>query len=616
MPETSIIIRTLNEEKHLGNLLRALQNQDYKKYEIIIVDSGSNDATLDIARQFPTTVLSIESRDFTFGYSLNIGCRAAKGKYLVFASAHTLPVNNRWLGNLVAPFTEKEVAMVYGRQMGDPGAKFSERRDLYRLFGESAFNSHAVLDYANNANAAVRRALWEEHHFDEYLFGLEDIEWVRWATGRGHIVHYAPEAGVYHIHREAWHQVFNRYRREAIAAARIGLPHPPQARIEVAHLFFNLLMDVIDSFPNWSPARLNEILWFRYYQWRGSRQGWLYDKHLDFDREKFSLFFPEGNRALVIHGKGKASIEQVPLPDMKPGDILVQVSHVGICRTDLEVHEGTLGYYRDGVANYPIIPGHEFSGVIVQIGANNKFRERFKVGDRVVGECILSRGEHGPRQEIGVINRNGACGEFVAVPGDQIHKVPDTLDLKTAALAEPLAVVLRALRRLQGRLVPASTVAVVGAGPIGNFCAQILAGQGHTVTVFDPHMGRLALLKRLVEAVKPTLAGLEHFDVLIEATGSKEALERVLKDSRVDSTILLLGFPYGDIGYNFEDIVGREKVIVGSVGADWDDFAEALRLLPTLDTAPFIETILPLERFEEAWNLHRSGKHLKIMLKP
>ncbi|MDI6591504.1 MAG: glycosyltransferase family A protein, partial [Patescibacteria group bacterium] len=74
MPETSIIIRTFNEEKHVGNLLKAIREQDYKDYEIILVDSGSTDRTLEIAKKFGHKILEIESQDFTFGYSLNVGC--------------------------------------------------------------------------------------------------------------------------------------------------------------------------------------------------------------------------------------------------------------------------------------------------------------------------------------------------------------------------------------------------------------------------------------------------------------------------------------------------------------------------------------------------------------
>ena len=117
MPETSIVIRTFNEEKHIGNLLSAIASQTYKNYEIVIVDSGSTDDTLSIAEKFPVRIIKIESRDFTFGYSLNVGCEASRGKYLVFVSAHILPVSREWLSNLVNAFKNEKVAMVYGRQM-------------------------------------------------------------------------------------------------------------------------------------------------------------------------------------------------------------------------------------------------------------------------------------------------------------------------------------------------------------------------------------------------------------------------------------------------------------------------------------------------------------------
>lgn len=616
MPETSIIIRTFNEEKHIGSLLRAIAQQDYKNLEVIIVDSGSTDRTLEIVNGFSVKIISIESRDFTFGYALNIGCKASRGKYLVFASAHVLPVNEKWLSNLIFSFSNPKVAMIYGRQMGNSESKFSERMDFQRIFKVSAVNSNALLNYANNANSAIKSELWKTNPFDEYLFGLEDIDWVKRMAKNDYLIHYEPKAAVYHLHGEEWHQVFNRYRREAIAAVRIGLEHPPQAKIGWFWPAKSLLMDVIASFPNWSFKRLEEIIRFRYYQWKGSRQGWFHDKDLDLNREKYNIFFHTENRAVVIRGKNRAKIEEMSLPEMKPGDILLKVEYVGICRTDLEVYERTLDYYRNGLANYPIVPGHEFSGTIIKIGANNKYRERFKVGERVVGECILSR-EHGSnRKEVGVINYNGAYSQLIVMPGDSIHKIPDNLDSKTASLTEPLAVVLRAIRRIKNRLSSRSVIAVTGAGPIGNFCAQVLSSDGYKVTVFDKNDERLNFLRNNAVKTSSSIDNLEKFDVIIEATGSKEILKQILEESHVDSTILLLGFPYGDINYNFENLVGKEKVIIGSVGAEPEDFPKALELLPKLDTVAFMQMILPLEDFKKAWSFQNSSKYLKILLKP
>lgn len=616
MPKASIVIRTFNEEKHLRNLLRAITQQDFKDYEIIVVDSGSTDRTLQIAEEFGVKLIKIESRDFTFGYSLNIGCEAGVGDFLVFVSAHIVPINNQWLSNLLAPFSDKNIAMVYGRQIGTKESKFSEQMDFNRLFTLSSVNSNLPLSYANNANSAIRKNLWEKRHFDEYLFGLEDIEWARNLTQQGFIIHYEPSAAIYHIHEEKWSQVFNRYRREAIAAVRIGLDEPPQVKLGAMSFFMNTVHDIFNSFPVVSVKRLEEILRFRYYQWKGSRIGWSQGKSIDFATAKESIFFPNQNYAVVIKGVDKADFEEMPLSEMKPGDILIKIDYVGVCRTDLEVYEGTLGYYRDGHAKYPITPGHEFSGTIVKIGSNNKFQERFKVGQKVVGECILSRGEVSTRKEVGVINHNGAYSQFVVAPGDSVHKIPVEVDQKTAVLTEPLAVVLRALRRIESRLVNNSKIAVIGAGQIGNLCAQVLALRGYEVHLYDKDRNRLYMVEGKISGTSTELNTLEDFDVIVEATGSRQVLEQVLKSVCVDGTLLLLGFPYGDMQYNFENFVGKENVVVGSVGADGVDFEAALELLPKLDMEEFTKVVMPLKDFEKAWETHKTFKYLKILLQP
>ena len=615
VPETSIIIRTYNEEKHLGNLLRAIKRQNYQDYEIIIVDSGSTDKTLEITKEFGAKIFEIENRDFTFGYSLNLGAKEALGKFLVLISAHTLPVDNDWLASAVAPFKDEKVAMVYGRQLGVPESKFSELMDFQRIFGTSVINSTVPIDYANNANSALRKDLWEKRKFNEYLFGLEDIDWARAMTKEGHLIRYEPSAAIYHIHTEAWHQVFNRYRREAIAAVRIGLKRPPQSGVSYLWLYERLVSDVVASFPNWSLKRIKEILRFRYYQWKGSRTGWHQGRNLNIKKDWAHVFYPIDNKSVIIKKKGEAELETVLLPEIKPGDVLLKVDYVGVCRTDLEVLEGTLGYYRDGLANYPIVPGHEFSGTIVRVGSNNKFQERWKPGQEVVGECIISR-DPAKRKEVGVINYNGAYSNYIVMPGDAIHPIPEGLDLKTAAMTEPLAVVLRAIGRVKNRLKEGSMVAVTGAGPIGNLCSQALVHDGYNVVVFDKNEERLNHLKGKVAETGIALNSLPKFDVIVECTGSKEVLERIIKESRNDATIMLLGFPYGDVNYNFEDLVGQEKVIAGSVGGDSQDFPKVLGLLPKLDMKAFGECIMPLEDFEKAWELHRTGKYLKIILKP
>ena len=155
--ETSIIIRTLNEAAHLERLIQGINQQKYRDWEIVLVDSGSNDGTVEIAQQHIENIVRIAPEDFTFGRSLNLGCRHAGGKYLVLVSAHTYPQDDDWLGNLVQPFDDRKIGMVYGRQIGR--SHLSEERHVAAYFG---LTSKILIDEpaGNNANAAIRRELW------------------------------------------------------------------------------------------------------------------------------------------------------------------------------------------------------------------------------------------------------------------------------------------------------------------------------------------------------------------------------------------------------------------------------------------------------------------------
>ncbi len=623
MPKVSIIIRTFNEEKHLGNLLQSIKNQHYRDYEILVVDSGSIDKTLDIAKKFSARIIEIKSRDFTFGYSLNIGCQNAKGEYLVIVSAHTLPLNNKWLGNLVKHFNDKNVAMVYGKQIATGNTRLSEKRDFKRLFGNSLLRFDGSSYYANNANSAIRKQLWQEHNFKQDLFGLEDLQWAKHMIQKKYSIIYEPKSTVHHIHDEDWNQIYSRYRREAIAARQIGLSNPPQSQPNVLWLIESIIKDIQLFFSELSFSHLKDIIHFRYTQWLGTKRGWYYYADIESNKDMFTLHYPSSNYGVVISAQSKANFKEIPLPETKPGDVLIKVAYVGVCRTDLEVYDGDLGYYKKGIAKYPIIPGHEFSGTIVKIGVNN--RVDWKIGDRVVGECILSCGKCSycikgsniacsQRKEVGVMNYNGAYAKYIVLPANYIHKIPDEVDLKTASLAEPLAVVLRALRRVPDQVMKnRSKCAVIGAGPIGHLSAQVILNSGHDVVVFDKNQNRLEFLKDQT-TTSQEVKNLNQFDLIIEATGSEQALKQVLRQSRTGSILLILGFPYARIEYNFEDVVGNEKFIIGSVGGAAQDFKKALEILPQIDTSNFTKTVLPLHQFSKAWKYQRSLKYLKVLL--
>lgn len=219
----SVVIRTFNESTHLPRLLEAIREQELDEgyaLEVVVIDSGSTDDTLAIARSFDARITHIRKEDFSFGRSLNLGCRFADGDALVFVSGHCIPASKRWLQELVRPLADGVVQYTYGRQIGAETTKFSEARLFAKYFPE-----HSLLPqdgyFCNNANAAIDRETWQRLQFDESLTGLEDLELAKRLVDEGGKVGYVAEAPVHHIHDESWAQVRHRYEREAIAMQRI-----------------------------------------------------------------------------------------------------------------------------------------------------------------------------------------------------------------------------------------------------------------------------------------------------------------------------------------------------------------------------------------------------------
>src|SRR5688572_665044 len=133
----SVVIRAYNEEKFIGRLLEGIKHQTVGDVEIILVDSGSTDETVSIAEGFGARVVRIASDEFTFGRSLNFGVRAATRELVVIASAHVYPIYPDWLETLLRPFEDDRVALVYGKQRGGPGSRFSEQQIFHQWFPET-----------------------------------------------------------------------------------------------------------------------------------------------------------------------------------------------------------------------------------------------------------------------------------------------------------------------------------------------------------------------------------------------------------------------------------------------------------------------------------------------
>jgi rhamnosyltransferase len=217
----SLIVRAFNEEKHIGRLLTGIARQTRVPDEVLVVDSGSTDATVSLAAAFGARIEHIAPSDFSFGRALNFGIAASAGDVLVIASAHVYPIYDTWLDRLILPIeTDPEVALSYGRQVVPASGRFSEGRLLARWF-PSESDPRQRHPFSNNANAAIRRSIWTNLRYDEDLTGLEDLDWSKRAAQAGHLLAYVAEAPVIHVHNESLPQIANRYRREAIAHKQI-----------------------------------------------------------------------------------------------------------------------------------------------------------------------------------------------------------------------------------------------------------------------------------------------------------------------------------------------------------------------------------------------------------
>lgn len=285
----SIIIRAFNEEAHLGKLLDGIQRQETAHaVEVILVDSGSTDRTVRIAESRGVRVVRIRPGEFSFGRALNLGCRHATGDVLLFASAHVYPVYTNWIDRMLAPFADPKVALTYGRQVGNDVSKFSEQQ-LFAKWFPAGSNPDQRIPFCNNANAAVRRSVWEELPYDETLTGLEDLHWASAALHRGHRIAYEADAIIVHVHEETPRKVFNRYYREAIAFKRIK----PHARFGLFDFVWLALTNLLSDYT--AAARTGqfwgnafEITWFRVLQFWGTYQGYRFGGTLDRTlRERF-----------------------------------------------------------------------------------------------------------------------------------------------------------------------------------------------------------------------------------------------------------------------------------------------------------------------------------------
>jgi rhamnosyltransferase len=214
----SVLIRTKNEGEYIRHTLSALFSQTYRNIEVLIIDSGSTDNTLDETRNFPAVIYKIKPEDFTWGYALNYGFQRASGKYVVCLSAHTLPLSDDWIELLVVHFQDEQVAAVMANNLPRPDCNPFDRRGLLKKFNIPRQDIDGGPPYIfGNYGCVIRKSVWEAIPFDETLSYAEDHDWALKVTQKGYRIVYEPDAKMYHSHNETLKQIYRRFYSEACA---------------------------------------------------------------------------------------------------------------------------------------------------------------------------------------------------------------------------------------------------------------------------------------------------------------------------------------------------------------------------------------------------------------
>ena len=300
----------------------------------------------------------------------------------------------------------------------------------------------------------------------------------------------------------------------------------------------------------------------------------------------------------------------LPTPEPPNGEALIKVRLAGICATDLEM---VRGYYP-----FTGIMGHEFVGEVIQSPTKPGLE-----GQRVVGEinascgqcqaCKAGRPTHCEKRSVlGILNRNGVFAEYLTLPVENLHLLPDSLADEAAVFTEPLAAALEIQEQVQ--IQPTDRVLVIGAGRLGQLVAQTLALTGCELLVVTRHKAQEDLLGlRGIATYKETEAPTREVDVVVEATGSPQGFALARRAVRPRGTIILKSTYKGELQVNISAIVVDEITLVGS---RCGPFPPAIRLLESgkVDPRPLISGRYPLAEAESA--IHQAGQPgaLKILL--
>ena len=230
-PKISIIIRTYNEGKNIENCLKAVFDQKTNSpFEVIIVDSGSADKTLDIAEKYNIGIIKIQN--FTVGKALNKGIEKAKGEYCVLLSADATPLNENWTENLIKSLENKNIAGVFGKEIPYNNCNPCEKRKIIGTF------DHPPERMFTSSNAAIKKGLWLKNKYDENIVIAEDWLWAKRIKSKGYKILYSKNAVVRHSHDANFSRLFKRTKSEIYEISKMSNARPISLFLKVTMRFF------------------------------------------------------------------------------------------------------------------------------------------------------------------------------------------------------------------------------------------------------------------------------------------------------------------------------------------------------------------------------------------
>ena len=312
-------------------------------------------------------------------------------------------------------------------------------------------------------------------------------------------------------------------------------------------------------------------------------------------------------KALQFIGDARAQMTDLPIPRIAADEVLLAARAVGVCHSDIELLEGRYIIPFE----YPVIPGHEWAGEIVEVGGDVR---DLAVGDRVVGECVIGADHFG-------FSISGAAAEFFVARPEWLHRLPESMSWTQGALVEPFSCGYYATLRADD-LDAGDTVAVFGAGPIGLGVVAAAAAKGAHVIVIEPAADRAALALRLgaevqvdtigaglVDAVLAATAG-RGASVVIEATGNPAAMAAMLEVAAFRARLVNIGINVGGAAPAGLGLIQSKELqirgIIGSPGV----WARTLDFIARtgLDLSPMVTATLPLTDAVKAVELAHHGR--------